>query len=306
MMAGLWIKMETNLAEKPEVLLMADELEIDEDTVVGKLHRLWSWFDNNSDDGTTRLSIRFLDKIVRLDGFATAIISSGWMIESEGTLSLANWESHNGETSKRRAKESKRKGEKRLQNKGSNKSVRKVSATSRTKTGQVSANARTKCGTEQSRAEKIRAEEKKETPKPPQGAVASLPFSEGDSDQDPPEALRDLVTAWNELGNGICPICTKVDSTANLSGWKKVQKTPELRQAFSDIPLLMKKIRGSPFLHGQGFFKLSWLFGKKNHEWNVLKILEGNYEQTGNNRSTDNSLEAQRQRAEQAGELGVF
>ena len=174
-MAGFWIKMETNLSEKPEVLLMADELEIDEDTVVGKLHRLWSWFDNNSDDGTTRLSIRFLDKIVRLDGFATAMISSGWMIESEGTLSLANWESHNGETAKRRAKESKRKGQKRLQNKGSDEPVRKVSAKTRTKSGQVSANARTKCGTEQSRVEKNRAEEKKEPPKPPQGDDSAFP-----------------------------------------------------------------------------------------------------------------------------------
>ena len=110
-MAGIWIKMENNLADKPEVLRLADHFECDEDLIVGKLHRFWSWFDDQTEDGkVSGITFARIDKIVRMPGFAEAMESVGWLTNRNGVLSIPNWGNHNGETAKRRAKDNKRKG----------------------------------------------------------------------------------------------------------------------------------------------------------------------------------------------------
>ena len=45
-MAGDWLKFEKVTMDKPEVFEMAGILGIDPDAVVGKLLRVWSWFDD--------------------------------------------------------------------------------------------------------------------------------------------------------------------------------------------------------------------------------------------------------------------
>ena len=45
-MAGDWIKMRVDLNEDPAVVGMAIALDTDEHSVVGRLHKLWSWADN--------------------------------------------------------------------------------------------------------------------------------------------------------------------------------------------------------------------------------------------------------------------
>ena len=123
-MAGDWIKFETSTSDKPEVWAMASELGIDADAVVGKLLRVWSWFDEQTPDGnavsvTSALAERYqsvtasvtktlLDRRVGVTGFCDAMISVGWMIESDGVISLPNFDRHNGKTAKSRALTAKR------------------------------------------------------------------------------------------------------------------------------------------------------------------------------------------------------
>lgn len=103
-MAADWIKMQKSLPEKPEVWAIAAALNLDSDTVVGKLFRVWSWFDEHTQDGSAERAIKsLLDNKVAAKGFCDAMISSGWMLQDEATISLPNFERHNSATAKVRA-----------------------------------------------------------------------------------------------------------------------------------------------------------------------------------------------------------
>lgn len=110
-MAGEWIKVEAETADKPELMRLARLLNLDRDTVLGKLVRLWSWFDRNSVDGHVDGVVDAdVDALVRVDGFASALSSVGWLDfdNEQEWVSLPNFERHNGETAKKRVLKSKR------------------------------------------------------------------------------------------------------------------------------------------------------------------------------------------------------
>lgn len=108
-MAGSWIKYDTDTAEKPEVWAMAQDLDIDPDCVVGKLLRVWTWFDSHTEDGIAPASSKaLLDRKVGIDAFCSAMIRAGWMIEADGVISLPNFDKHNGSTGKKRAETARR------------------------------------------------------------------------------------------------------------------------------------------------------------------------------------------------------
>ena len=69
-----WIKIEVSTPDKPEVCAIATQIKISEDSVMGKLVRLWSWIEINRVDpddlGVTR---EFLDKMASKKGFAAAM-----------------------------------------------------------------------------------------------------------------------------------------------------------------------------------------------------------------------------------------
>lgn len=103
-MAGDWIKMRVDLPDDPAVVSIALALEIDEDSVVGKLHRLWSWADKHTTDGRTNgVNLKWVDRFVGKTGFAQAMIATGWLCFDSGELSFPGFERHNGESAKRRA-----------------------------------------------------------------------------------------------------------------------------------------------------------------------------------------------------------
>ena len=88
-MAADWIKVETTTPEKPEVITMAERLKLSEDTVVGKLVRLWSWADQNSVTGTNvRATEKFIDKKVDKRGFSAALREVGWLAGTDGALTF--------------------------------------------------------------------------------------------------------------------------------------------------------------------------------------------------------------------------
>jgi hypothetical protein len=91
-----WIKVEVSTPDKPEICAIASRLRLDEDAVVGKLIRLWSWAELNR------------DKLVSKKGFSEAMILSGWLGMEDERLFFPNFGKHNGEESKVRGLTAKR------------------------------------------------------------------------------------------------------------------------------------------------------------------------------------------------------
>ena len=108
-MAGDWIKFELATMDKPEVCQIADLADIDQDAVVGKLMRVWAWFDQQTEKGNApSVSKKLLDRSVGVTGFCEHMKSVGWMEEADGMISLPHFERHNGKTGKNRALTAKR------------------------------------------------------------------------------------------------------------------------------------------------------------------------------------------------------
>jgi len=103
-MAGDWIKLQCTTPDKPEIVKMAELLNIDQDAVLGKCARLWIWADSQSVDGNA-LSVTdsFLDRLTYCPGFAKALRQVGWLSGREGFLMIPNFGRHNGQTAKNRA-----------------------------------------------------------------------------------------------------------------------------------------------------------------------------------------------------------
>jgi hypothetical protein len=108
-MAGDWLKFEKATPDKPEVFAIAARLNLDPDAVVGKLIRVWSWFDTHTVDGNGRsVTPSLLDRISGVTGFVMAMASVGWLVVSDDGVSLPNFDRHTGETAKGRALTAKR------------------------------------------------------------------------------------------------------------------------------------------------------------------------------------------------------
>lgn len=103
-MAGDWIKMRTDLARDPAVIAIADTLQRDRVWVVGALHAVWSWFDEQSRDGCADVALMFVDSLVSVTGLAEAMLKVGWLEERQGGgIRLPRFDKHNGKTGKSRA-----------------------------------------------------------------------------------------------------------------------------------------------------------------------------------------------------------
>lgn len=109
-MAGEWLKFECSLPEKPETLAITVAMGWDDpDLTVGKLMRLFRWFDQQTVSGNApNVTAALLDRIIGVTGFIGAVASVGWIVVDESGISLANFERHNGTTAKSRAQTAKR------------------------------------------------------------------------------------------------------------------------------------------------------------------------------------------------------
>ena len=105
-----WLKFELSTHDKPEVWQIAQALGIDPDAVVGKLLRVWAWFDQHTTDGTNAPSVSraLLDRYSGVSGFTQSMIDAGWMTDDGKTIGLPNFDRHNGMTAKTRAQTAKR------------------------------------------------------------------------------------------------------------------------------------------------------------------------------------------------------
>lgn len=109
-MAGDWLKMEANTPEKAEVLAITALMGWDDcDLTVGKLFRLWRWFDQHTVNGNaSRVTPELLDRIVGAAGFCAAVSEAGWLVLDDHGVTLPRFDRHNGNTAKSRALTAKR------------------------------------------------------------------------------------------------------------------------------------------------------------------------------------------------------
>lgn len=110
-MADHWIKVEKGTPDKPEILEMSAILSIDDpDTIVGKLIRVWAWFDSNSENGhAPNVTNVLLDRLTGVTGFVDAMVKVGWLQKNDVGFQISNFERHLGKGAKKRASDAERK-----------------------------------------------------------------------------------------------------------------------------------------------------------------------------------------------------
>ena len=108
-MAGDWMKIELELPDKPEVHAIAGMLNIDPDAVVGKLIRVWQWFDKHTTNGNAYgVTFSLPDRISGVIGFGEAMAFAGWLEQNDKTLTMPKFDSHTSASAKTRAGTAKR------------------------------------------------------------------------------------------------------------------------------------------------------------------------------------------------------
>lgn len=115
-MAGDWIKIEHGLLGKPEVMMLADKLDISHYEAVGHLIAFWQWVDLNLSPSCPQVqgTKRGLDRVAGRDGFSDALVSVGWLVIQDGQISIPNYDVHLSKSAKERAKGQKKKAIQRL------------------------------------------------------------------------------------------------------------------------------------------------------------------------------------------------
>lgn len=110
-MAIPWIKIETSLPHKPEVMRMAARLGISEYAVVGHLVAFWGWCDANLTGQCPKFfgTVSGLDRISGCDGFADAMVEAGWLACSDGQYGIPHFDRHLDQSAKTRAFDAERK-----------------------------------------------------------------------------------------------------------------------------------------------------------------------------------------------------
>lgn len=103
--------MRLDLQTHPKIVRILSATKSDKFRVVGGLHAVWSVFDTHSSDGKLDgYTPETLDHVIGWPGFSDAMIRAGWLMENDDvSLSLPEFDEHNGTSGKRRAEDQKRK-----------------------------------------------------------------------------------------------------------------------------------------------------------------------------------------------------
>ena len=130
-MAGDWIKIELSTPEKAEVLSITATMGWeDSDLTVGKLLRLWRWFDQHTTDGNAHnVTSALLDRIIGVTGFCSAVEKVGWLVINPDGICLPGFEKHNGSTAKSRSLTARRVANYKDKSKGNAEVTQKVTTT---------------------------------------------------------------------------------------------------------------------------------------------------------------------------------
>ena len=103
-MAGDWIKVEKTSGSKPEVLRIAELLQIHPAHAFGLCVRFWCWCDDQMTTGDAMsVTHQTLDALLGHDGFCEALVKVGWMRTRYRRIRVVNFDRHLSQTSKKRA-----------------------------------------------------------------------------------------------------------------------------------------------------------------------------------------------------------
>ncbi len=110
-MAKDWIKMRMDLPSHPKVVRILSATKSDKFRVIGGLHAVWSVFDVHSEGGRLEgYTPETMDHIIGWDGFCSAMMAVGWLdYDGSESLVMPDFDTHNGQSAKRRADETERK-----------------------------------------------------------------------------------------------------------------------------------------------------------------------------------------------------
>jgi hypothetical protein len=109
-MAGDWIKMRNNLWDDPRISQLCDMTDALEATVIGGLYWLWSAADEHTEDGfMPGLSTTGIDRKTGVKGLGAALVSIGWIKDSDIGITILRFDEHNGASAKRRSADAQRK-----------------------------------------------------------------------------------------------------------------------------------------------------------------------------------------------------
>jgi hypothetical protein len=104
LMAGHWIEWEKGLVRKPEVLRIAHRLGCTPQHAAACCMMVWEWAEDVTENGmipgVTAADVSFAAGV---EGIGEAMLAVGWLLETDDSLVLPNWDRHNTEPSKRRA-----------------------------------------------------------------------------------------------------------------------------------------------------------------------------------------------------------
>ena len=99
-----WIKIDTTLVNKPEVVKMARLLKVTRVTLLGYLVKFFCEVDGLTEDGTLPCyGAEDINDLVGMNGFAQALESAGWLEIHEEGCTIPKFERHNGTSAKKRA-----------------------------------------------------------------------------------------------------------------------------------------------------------------------------------------------------------
>lgn len=87
--------------------MLANLLTITRAEVVGHLVNLWTWVDQNTENGAIVGTPEMLDELTK-SGFANALENVGWLQINGNEMQLPNFDKHNGQTAKTRAQVNRR------------------------------------------------------------------------------------------------------------------------------------------------------------------------------------------------------
>lgn len=253
-MAKDWIKMRMDLSSHPKVVRILSATKSDKFQVVGGLHAVWSVFDIHSEHGALHgYTPDTMDHVIGWKGFSDAMIRVGWLAyDGAETLTMPDFDTHNGNSAKRRADETERK-----------RKAREKPEEVRTSCGQVADEMR-------SREEESRGDKDK-PPIVPQG------------DRVPYKEIFDL---YHKILPELPPAPNQTEKRKKniAQRWKETAKVPAKGgfQEFSCNDLdfwerFFGRVRNSPLLMGENDrgwqANLEWITKKEN----FYKIIEGNY-----------------------------
>jgi hypothetical protein len=103
-MAGDWLKVEKNTPEKPEILALADLLQISVADVFLACFKIWRWADSHTSDGYAQgVTEAHLDGLSGVSGLASALSKVGWLQARKGSLVVPHFERHMSQGAKTRA-----------------------------------------------------------------------------------------------------------------------------------------------------------------------------------------------------------